>query len=75
MLTIRERLLELNKPAALERVTVRRHTGDSELASGPMSFEPRDSDGETVFTVGSVSFTPDDVVEIDDDQQIVWVQP
>ena len=71
MITI-ERLLEMNKPAAGETVTVRR--GDQTIADGPMSFEPRDNDGDFVFTVESVSFISDDVAQIDDDRQIVWLK-
>ena len=75
--TIIERLLELNKPAALDRVIVRRQIDgrEHELARGPMSFEPRDSDGDMVFTVGEVSFLADQVVSIDNEVQIVWLAP
>ena len=72
-----ERLLELNKPSAEETVTVCRWTGEeeSEFVCGPMHIGPRASDGDMVFTVCGISFMADDVVQIDDESQIVWLRP
>lgn len=55
-------LHELLKPLADELVTVRSSAGTE---VGPMTMAVRESNGDHVFTVGSVSFVADDVARID----------